>query len=197
MAISAVRVLELNEEYGLIKNLGDRDRENPEGAGLDLRVGEVRRLLSGSFLPADDTGKKRYSPETELVGDIETDGHKRITMRPGEYYLVTTMETICSPKKRVDIGEGLPPAYLMPVVFPRSSLQRGGVALLRTKTDPGYEGVLTFGLKNLGDQDFEFELGARMFNLVFEPVYGEIKRVYDEQHQGGRVTSQGEMETQN
>ena len=59
MPISAVRVLELNEEHGLVKNLGDRDRKNPEGAGLDLRVGEVRRLLSGSFLPADDTGKNR------------------------------------------------------------------------------------------------------------------------------------------
>ena len=196
MIISAVRVLELNEKYGLVENLGDRDRENPEGAGLDLRVGEVHRLLSGSFLPADDTGKKRYSPETELVGDIETDGHKRITMKPGEYYLVTTMETIHSPKEKVDIGHGFPPAYLMPVVFPRSSLQRGGVSLHATKTDPGYKGQLTFGLKNLGNQDFEFELGARMFNVVFEPVFGKIERAYSGQHQGGRVTSGGEEEVQ-
>jgi len=196
MIISAVKVLELNKEYKLVQGLSDRELNNPEGVGLDLRVGEVHRLLSGSFLPADDTGKKRYSPETGLVASVQEDGNKRIKMRPGDYLLVTTMETICSPEEKVDIGWGFPPMYLMPVIYPRTSLQRGGISLLRTKTDPGYEGVLTFGLTNLGNQNFEFELGARMFNLVFEPVFGEIKRAYSGQHQGGRVTSGGKTEVQ-
>jgi len=197
MAISAVKVLELNERYHLVGGLGKRDLNNPEGAGLDLRVGRVEKLVGDSFLGADETGGKRHSPMIELVGDIETDGHKRITMKPGEYYLVTTMETIHSPKERVRVFWFLPSVYLMPNIYPRTSLQRGGVALLRTKTDPGYKGQLTFGLKNLGNQDFEFELGARMFNVVFEPVFGEIKRAYSGQHQGGRVTSGGKEETQN
>ena len=192
MPISAIRVLELNETYGLVENLGDRDRENPEGAGLDLRVGEVHRLLSGSFLGIE----KRISPDIKTIASLEKDPDKIITMKPGDYLLVTTMETIYSPEEKVEIGEGLPPAYLMPVVFPRSSLQRGGVSFHATKTDPGYRGQLTFGIGNVGDQVFEFELGARMFNIVFEPVFGEIKRLYSGQHQGGRVTSGGKEETQ-
>ena len=36
-----------------------------------------------------------------------------------------------------------------------------------------------------------------MFNLVFETIIGDIKRPYSGQHQGGRVTSGGEVEIQN
>lgn len=192
MIISSVLVLELNKKYRLVEGLGDRDRENPEGAGLDLRVGEVSRLIGGSFLGVD----KRIGSKIEKIASFYENGKKKITMHPGDYLLVTTMETIRSPEEKVDIGEGMPPVYLMPLVFPRSSLQRGGIALLRTKTDPGYEGKLTFGLKNMGDQDFGFELGARMFNIVFEAVLGEIKRAYSGQHQGGRITSRGGEEKQ-
>ena len=85
----------------------------------------------------------------------------------------------------------------MPQVFPRSSLQRGGISFHATKTDPGYKGRLAFGLKNIGGQEFEFELGARMFNLVYHAVLGDIDRPYSGQHQGGRITSQGSTERQN
>ncbi|MEK6897222.1 MAG: hypothetical protein AABW93_01685 [Nanoarchaeota archaeon] len=192
MIISAVKVLELNSRYNLVEGLGERDRENPEGAGLDLRVGEVHRLIGDSFLGIEE----RSSSKTEKIASFDGDGNKRITMKPGDYFLVTTMETIYSPAEKIDIGDGLPPSYLMPVVYPRTSLQRGGIALLCTKTDPGYKGKLTFGLKNLSDQNFEFELGARMFNVVFETVLGEINRPYTGQHQGGRVTSEGRGERQ-
>ena len=72
-------------------------------------------------------------------------------------------------------------------------MQRGGISFHATKTDPGYKGKLTFGIKNQGKNKFVFELGARMFNIEFEPVIGEIKRVYSGQHQGGRVTSGGKI----
>ncbi|MEK6840901.1 MAG: hypothetical protein AABX79_03030 [Nanoarchaeota archaeon] len=192
MILSALKVLELNEEYGLVEGLGERDAKNPEGVGLDLRVGEVHRLTGDSLIGIE----KRLSPKTEKIASLDIDGNKEIMMEPGEYLLVTTMETIHSPKEKVNIGEGMPPVYLMPVIYPRSSLQRGGIALLCTKTDPGYKGKLTFGLKNLSNQDFEFELGARMFNLVFEAVIGDINRPYTGQHQGGRVTSEGKEEKQ-
>ena len=196
MIISSLKVLELNEKYHLVEGLGERDSTNPEGVGLDLRVGQVHLLKGNSFLGADETGGKRYSSETDLIRDIGRDRNRMIIMSPGDYFLVTTMETIHSPNEKIDIGYGLPPVYLMPRIYPRTSLQRAGVNLIATKTDPGYIGKLTFGLKNVGTQDFEFELGARMFNLVFELVLGDINRPYTGQHQGGRVTSHGVTETQ-
>jgi deoxycytidine triphosphate deaminase len=197
MKISAVKILELNKEYNLIENLSERELNNPEGSGIDLRVGQVHKIIGDSFLGADGTSRERYSSKTELVGDIETDENKIIILQPGEYMLVTTMEIIHSPSEKVKYDENFPEGYVIPKVWPRSSLQRGGVSFHATKTDPGYKGKLAFGIKNQGDQDFSFELGARMFNIEFEPVIGEIKRAYSGQHQGGRVTSNGEKEVQN
>lgn len=198
MILSAVKVLELNNKHNLVQDLCDRELNNPEGCGFDLRVGRVERIKGDSFLGADkEDSKNRYSPVTELLGDIETEGNKEIIMKPGDYLLVQTIETISSPNNLVLIDEKIGEKYLMPLVFPRSSLQRGGVSFHATKTDPGYTGKLTFGIKNLGEYDFRFELGARMFNVVFHVVNGDMKRTYSGQHQGGRITSQGAVEEQN
>ncbi len=197
MKISAVKILELNEQYHLVQNLSKRELENPEGSGLDLRVGEVYHLKGDSFLGADETERERYSPETELIASVEKDGHKTITLHPGDYVLVRTIEIISAPDRKIKYDPNLPEAYLIPKIHPRVSLQKGGVDLLCTKTDPGYVGQLVVGLSNVGGQDFKFELGARMFNLEYEAVSGEIKRAYSGQHQGGRVSSEGQNETQN
>ena len=197
MKISALKILELNSKYDLLKDLAERELNNPEGSGIDLRVGVVNKIIGESFLAADGSSRERYSPKLELVGDIENDGNKLIVMSPGEYLLVTTMEIIHAPAEKIKYHELFPEGFLIPKVWPRSSLQRGGVSFHATKTDPGYKGKLTFGIKNLGSEDFRFELGARMFNIEYEPVIGEIKRAYSGQHQGGRVTSEGQKEIQN
>lgn len=193
MKISALRILELNEKYSLIENLSERELNNPEGAGFDLRVGQVHKIIGDSLLGV----KERYSPETELIADLDKDGEKEIVIKPGEYLLVTTIEVLNSPSEKIKYDDFFPEAYLKPIIHPRSSLQRGGVSLHFTKTDPGYKGKLAFGIKNLGDQNFKFQLGARMFNVEFEPVVGELKRAYSGQHQGGRVSSGGKLEIQN
>lgn len=193
MKISALRILELNEKYNLIEGLSKRELENPEGSILDLRVGQIHKLTGDSLLGVEE----RYSSKTEIIGDVNLDGNKRFTIKPNEYYLVTTMEIIHAPSEKVKYDENFLEGYLVPKIMPRSSLQRGGVSLHFTGTNPGYKGQLTFGICNLGKEDFHFELGARMFSIEYEPVLGEIKRAYSGQHQGGRVTSQGEKEIQN
>lgn len=198
MIISALRILKLNERHNILENLAERELNNPEGSGIDIRVGEVYRIAGDSFLGADETGGNRHSPEIELIGDVEKDRHKKITIHPGEYLLVKTMEAINAPDYKIKYGGFFSrKRYLIPKIYPRSSLQRGGVGLLCTKTDPGWHGPLTFGINNKGKLDFHFELGARMFNVEYEPVFGDIKRAYSGQHQGGRVTSQGKAEKQN
>jgi deoxycytidine triphosphate deaminase len=193
MILSALKVLELNEKYNLIEGLSERELENPEGTILDLRVGQIHKIIGESLLGVKD----RYSSKTETIGDVKKDGNKKFTIKPGEYYLVTTMEIIQSPAEKIKYDEFFPEGYLVPKIFPRSSLQRGGVSLHFTATNPGYKGELTFGIKNQGNQDFIFELGARMFSVEYEAVIGDIKRAYSGQHQGGRVTSGGQKEVQN
>ena len=66
------------------------------------------------------------------------------------------METIFSPDEKVKFSEDFPEMFLIPKVWPRSSLQRGGVSFHATKTDPGYKGKLAFGIRNLGPEKFTF-----------------------------------------
>src|SRR3989344_3883769 len=193
MILSAVKILELNEKYNLISGLSERELNNPEGVVIDLRVGKIHRIIGGSFLGVEE----RYSPKIETIADVSKDGNKRFIINPDEYYLVSTMEIIHSPAEKIKYDDKFPEAYLVPKISPRSSLQRGGVSLYFTGTNPGYKGELTFGIKNIGSQDFIFELGARMFSVEYHAVVGDIKRAYSGQHQGGRVSSQGEIEIQN
>lgn len=191
MIISSVKVLELNEKYDLVSDLSERELNNPEGVGLDIRFGEVHKLTSGGFLGVKD----RKTPDIEKVADIN-DGDKELVLKPGDYYLLTTMETIHSPAERIELEEGAEPVYLVPTIYPRSTLQRSGLILRATKTDPGYKGKLTFGLHNAGGQEIKLELGARIANLVFTTAIGELSRAYEGQWQGGRVAAV-ERETQN
>ena len=193
MKISSTRILELNEKYNLIGGLSEREATNPEGSGFDLRVGRVDKIVGESFLGVAE----RRSPETELLGEIERDGTKSITIVPGETYLVQTIETVNAPKEKVKYDPNFPEAYLGIDISARTSLMRGGIQLLHGRVNPGYKGPLTMAIHNSSKYNFIFELGPRMFDIEFVPVIGELTRTYSGQHQGGRVTSGGVTETQN
>ncbi len=192
MKLSSLRVLELNKKYNLIEGLSKGQLENPEGVELELRVGRVEKIIGPSFLGVT----KRSSPKTILVSDIDTDGNKKIVMKPGDYFLVRTIEKINCPSEKITYDFNSIPGYIIPDIKPRVSLQLGGISLHCSTTNPGFNGLLKFGLKNNSNYDFDFELGARMFKIYWEPVLGEIKRTYEGQHQGERITSQGKKETQ-
>jgi deoxycytidine triphosphate deaminase len=190
MKISAKTILELNKKHRLIENLCEREL-NPEGVGFDVRVGEVYKIHETGFLGVEN----RKTPDIEKIADIK-ESNKKIILKPDDYVLIKTIEKVNLPAEKIIIKKGRKPVYLMLDAYPRSTLQRSGILLLTTKTDPGYYGELTFGLKNLGDNQFEFELGARVANLVFEEVLGDLGKSYEGQWKGGRVGTEG-FEKQN
>lgn len=167
------------KEENLITGLGGRDLSAPEGTGIDLRLGAAHKIVEGgAYIEADGVAGlgRRHGVKTEEVFKLkEGEVQDELIIKPGEYYLVQTAETIRTPLD------------LMPMVYPRSSLFRAGLLLLATKTDPGYEGQLTFGLTNLGPFEVRLQLGARFCNIVFYKIDGEVVG-YHGQHQGGRVS---------
>jgi len=189
MIISSHKILELNPTHHFIENLAEREK-NPEGVGFDLRLGEVYALEGDGFLGVEE----RKTPDIRKIADVRTD--KSIVIKPGDFYLVKTMETISLPSEKIHIEDGWPPMLLMANIHPRSTLQRCGLYLRATKTDPGYTGELTFALTNLGPSTITLELGARIANLVFHGVIGQLSRAYEGQWKGGRVST-GAKETQN
>lgn len=175
MVLGLDEVLKRVREEKLIENLGKRDLRNPEGVGIDLRLGEVYEIIEGGAYIEANLGKRKGVKTKKIKG-------KEIIIKPDDYFLVTTMEVLNTPKD------------LMPVVYPRSSLFRAGLLLLNTKTDPGYKGKLTMGLKNLSGFEIKLEIGARICNVVFHRIDGKTVG-YRGQHQGGRVSPE-EVEQQ-
>lgn len=180
MSILGIKeVVKKIQEEKLIEGLGGRDLSNPEGTGIDLRLGAVHKIVEGgAYIEADGPaglGRRRGVKTEELYTLKEGDKQDELTVKPGEYYLVQTAEALNTPLN------------LMPMIYPRSSLHRAGLLLLVTKTDPGYKGKLTLGLANLGPFEVKLQLGARICNIVFHTIEGEAIG-YRGQHQGGRVS---------
>lgn len=79
MIISARKIIELNKKYNLIENLSEREL-NPEGVGIDVRVGEVYKLKGAGFLGV----KERRTPEVEKIADAKQ-GDKKNHVEAGGF----------------------------------------------------------------------------------------------------------------
>lgn len=165
--------IDIVKKLSLIENLCDRELKNPEGAGFDIRVGEVFKTKNYGFLGIE----KRKTPNIELIAKHGRD--KEYFLKPEEYVLIKTMEKLNLPEN------------VIALTFPRSTLQRCCVLLLATQTSPGYKGELVFGLKNLGEENFKLELGSRIAHVMFFEVKGKTTK-YRGHWQGGRVTTEKE-----
>lgn len=151
---------------------------NPEGTGIDLRLGAVHLLTSGgAYIEADGENGlgKRKGVDTKEVAQYEAGVSTDAVIEPGKYYLVQTIESVKTPLD------------LMTMVYPRTSLFRAGLILIASKGDPGYEGPLTFGLKNESEHPVTLQMGARFCNIVFHTIEGE-SIAYRGQHMGGRIS---------
>jgi len=176
--IGTKELLELVKEQNLVEDLCDRELENPEGAGFDLRVGEVFIIEGGEAFLGES---ERHTPK---AGSIAKYGEKKeIVLKPGDYVLIKTIEKVNLPK---DVAA---------IFRPRSTLQRSGIGLFTATASPGYCGELTFGMCNLGKNDFRLELGARVVHILFFKT-SENHSEYRGQWQGGRVSTQGQNEMQ-
>jgi deoxycytidine triphosphate deaminase len=176
-------VVGLDEVRKIVKDLGERDKNSPEGAGVDLRVGEVHRIKGGNaFIEADGPQGQglRSGFNTEVVTSYQASdvNQESITIQPGEYFLVKTVESVEIP---LDIVADF---------RARSSLFRAGLSLLTTVGSPGYKGPLVFGLANLGPLPVTLQMGARICSALFYRIETE-GIAYRGQHMGGRITPGG------
>jgi deoxycytidine triphosphate deaminase len=172
MILGPKKLLQLVKEINLVENLDKRELQNPEGAGFDLRLGEVYRIFGDAFLGVEE----RQTPKIELVIKYDPKKTQSITIKPGEYFLVTTIEKVNLP---LDICA---------TFIPRTTTFRSGLFLRTGIAQPGYCGKLTFGLKNEGPVAVTLELGCRFVFAVFHQVEGATS--YRGQWQGGRVTTE-------
>ncbi len=156
----------------LVENLSERELTNPEGAGFDLRVGELYKIEGQGFLGVEE----RETPEMKLVAKYESGNKTTVLLKPNTYYLLKTIEDVNMPDN------------LLAIMTPRSTLFRSGVFIFGGQVPPGYKGGLSMGIYNFRPTDFKLEMGARVVHIMFFEVKGEAN-LYRGQWQGGRVTT--------
>ncbi|MFC2154539.1 dCTP deaminase [Candidatus Altiarchaeota archaeon] len=161
MALGRGEIEELVDGERLIEQFS---KECLGGAGYDLRIGRIYKLITGGSLGKSD----RKTPEVEEFLE------EKIELEPNEYVLVESLEKVNMP------------ANIMARILPRSTVFRCGCSLITAVIDPGFKGTLTMGLKNLSAQTFTLEKGARIGQIVFEEVTGTTT-LYEGKYQGGRV----------
>ncbi len=164
----------LVKEKNLVEGLCERELKNPEGAGFDLRLGEIYSINGKGFLGIEE----RSTPESKLITRYNSEKEEFFPFKPGKYYLVKTIE-------KVNL-----PTSLSGIIFPRTTLFRSGLCLFNGVVQPGYSGELTFGIANLGSEAIKVSCGARIVHITFHEVKGEGSH-YRGQWQGGRVTTDG------
>ncbi|MFH1630738.1 MAG: hypothetical protein ABIA21_00745 [Candidatus Aenigmatarchaeota archaeon] len=181
MVIGTTELLRLVKEKNLVENLSQRELENPEGTGFDLRVGSIFSMKDGHSLLGES---ERYTVETDEVARYDINKKTIFELKPGQFVLVKTVEKVNLPDN-------------IAIIFrPRSTLYRSGVSLHTATASPGYSGELIFGMHNMSSNSLKLELGARIVHALFLKVEGDIQSAYRGQWQGGRVSTQGEKETQ-
>jgi deoxycytidine triphosphate deaminase len=172
MVLGPKELLKLVKKIKLVENLSERELTNPEGAGFDLRLGEVYKISGKAFLGETE----RHTAEVALVKKYDEKRTAKITIKPGEFYLIKTIEGVNMPDN------------LTANITPRSTTYRSGLMIRTGNVPPGYCGGLTFGLKNEGPVAITIEMGARVVHIQFNEVKGTGNK-YRGQWQGGRVTT--------
>ena len=178
MVLGIKELHKLVKEQKLVENLSDRELTNPEGAGFDLRIGELYEISGQGFLGVTE----RETPEMTLIAKYEEGKITEVLLKPQVYYLFKTIEEVNMPEN------------LLAIMTPRSTLFRSGVYVFGGQVPPGYQGGLSMGIFNYRDTDFRLEMGARVVHIMFSEVKGE-GNLYRGQWQGGRVTTD-QKETQ-
>ena len=187
MILGVKKLLELVKKKKLVENLSERELKNPEGAGFDIRIGELYEVKGKGFLGVEE----RETPEIKLIAKVDelrssppfADARvfdkkksKKVFLRPRTYYLMKTIEKLNLPEN------------LLALFTPRSTLYRSGVYIFGGQTAPGYKGELTTGIFNFRDEKFKLEMGARVMHIMFFEVKGK-SNLYRGQWQGGRITT--------
>lgn len=173
MIIGPKKLLELVKKQQLVKNLDRRELTSPEGAGFDLRLGEIHEIVGGkAFLGVTE----RETPDIKLISKYNPKKTAYFVVKPGIYYLMTTIEEVNLP---IDICANFKP---------RTTTFRSGLIIRTGTAQPGYHGRLTFGMKNEGPIDITLEMGCRIVFVQFHWVDGGGE-AYRGQWQGGRVTT--------
>ncbi|HOL39755.1 MAG TPA: dCTP deaminase [Dictyoglomaceae bacterium] len=143
----------------------DDPKRQIQPSSIDLRLGNT-------FLHFKVEGRAFIDPTKDslqdLMGTIEVEDGKPFFLRPGEFVLGTTIETIKLPEDLVARVDG------------RSSLGRLGVIVHATAgyVDPGFCGQITLELSNINHVPIALYPGMRICQISFYTLTSPAETPY-------------------
>lgn len=141
------------------------DQVNP--ASYDLRLGKQLRVRpkegEWSAVPLDIASVSDHPNYLEPMGM-----HELYVMKPGEFLLASTEETVYLDPTLVGRVEG------------KSSLARVGLAVHVTGgfIDPGFRGQITLEMANLLHRPLVLRPGMRIAQIAISNVFGRVAKPY-------------------
>lgn len=147
------------------------DFENIQPNGVDLRVGEIKRIVGNQAR----FGESDYARPKRMGIPVRDPERKSVYRLYSGRYIVVYDEEIEIPEGHV--GR----------VYPRSRVMRSGLHLTSALWDQGYEGRGEGLLQVPRCLDYvDIEPGASLAQMVFEKANG-VDEAYDGSHQGERL----------
>jgi len=140
------------------------DKEQIQGAWIDLSLGKEFRIFKVISTPYIDP----KVPANGYTETVEINDDKPFVLHPGEFILGCVKEYIRMPED------------LMGVVDGRSSLGRLGVVIHATAAgiNPGWEGVFTLEITNVGRMPVALYPGMKICKLVLHKLSSKAEKPY-------------------
>lgn len=152
---------------------------------VDLRLGNKFRIPKRSFAPHKaNNGRSAVVLDHLAVNGGQFAHYEEVSLKPGQYFDVLPGEWIMGfTLESVHIKSNT----LMAVLYPRSSVNRRGLALdLTGIVDTGYKGNLMIPIHNSTSmQVLRLYPGERICQLVFERLEQPSREGYVGRYQGG------------
>lgn len=149
--------------------------ESIQPASYDMRLGD--NAIISKTVSLEELHKK---VENKEIGEIDVKDKKTLTIPPGAFALLTTLEKVKLSKKYAGhIGM-------------RSYFTRKGLILLSgIQIDPGFEGHLVLGACNLSPRSLEIRYGDPICTIEFHRLNKEVLKAYSseamEQQKKGKI----------
>jgi dCTP deaminase len=161
---------------------------------IDLRLGTTFRIPTRSF-PAkkNNGGRSAVVLDHLAVNGGQFAHYEEVELKPGQYFDILPGEWIMGfTLEKIHIKSNT----LMAVLYPRSSVNRRGLALdLTGIIDTGYKGNLMIPIHNATTmQVLRLYPGERICQLVFERLEQPARDGYTGRYQGGSKAFQQDLD---
>jgi len=161
MIFSNIDILKAIEDKEI--TISPFSKESVRLASVELSLGNGMFYIPKDNIDVDILKSETYS-NLKLITYLD---NETINITPGEFVISATMEVVKLPSNiiaRIECEPNLRSFGL--IVFP-----------IGEHLEPGFDGVVSFGIKNIGTKTIILRPGIKICNLVFEQLLTPIETV--------------------